>query len=703
MPRLLSGSTLRRGGSGEFLDLAGAQPQLPPTDTTSTGYTLVTDDKLRTSYRSSLGNIQMHLGEMYSNLPSQNIRIVGTDSSLVIVAGGTANTGTSSGALIVDGGIGIKDGLHSGKDIYVNGLRIGRGYEGINNIVVSGIASPQYTTDDDGQQSIVVGYDALQGLASSYKSVAIGRYALSSGTNISNAIAIGDSALKDIGVFQSIPVATVTNITLANPVVVTAPNHTLTSGTYVTFQGIVGTTELNEQKYYVWVQNSSTFALYTDINLNNSLDGTGFTAYVSDGTVETVAVFDDNIGIGIDAGKSLKDGIQNIFVGDKVAKFITSGSFNILIGHEVGNNLTQGSGNISVGGDNLVDGQDNQVNIGSVFYFDGKGYTQINSNLGTGIGAKAEALSYLDDLDDFYPTNPVKIKTKIWAVETGTRIFITGLNGAVELNDQFYFASYAGTGTGSTHFTELYYDVDLTQPVDGTAYSLYINSGTVYTLEPTGSLSVLGGVGINGNLIVTDQADFYSGMTVKNLITGTITTSTNLAGGNIGSIPYQSGSGLTQFINIGSTNTVLTSNGTTATWEAIGGLSAGTAGTATNALNLFVNPVTSEIVYYPTVASTVGDFGPIDADTSFTYVTTTATTSSYYSSGTSVLNVPGSIYSNEGNEYENNLVYSPRVTVSLTAPPNPRIGDFWIDPSLGVELQYIDDGGNRFWIQFTGI
>jgi hypothetical protein len=58
MPSLLSGSTLRRGGSGEFIDLPGAQPQLPATDTTLTGFTLVTDNVLRTSYRSSLGFIE---------------------------------------------------------------------------------------------------------------------------------------------------------------------------------------------------------------------------------------------------------------------------------------------------------------------------------------------------------------------------------------------------------------------------------------------------------------------------------------------------------------------------------------------------------------------------------------------------------------------------------------------------------------------
>ena len=65
--------------------------------------------------------------------------------------------------------------------------------------------------------------------------------------------------------------------------------------------------------------------------------------------------------------------------------------------------------------------------------------------------------------------------------------------------------------------------------------------------------------------------------------------------------------------------------------------------------------------------------------------------------------MPGSIYSNDGNANEANLLYTPRVTVSITAPANPRIGDFWIDPTFGVELQYINDGGNRFWIQFTGL
>ena len=68
MPNLLSGSLLRRGGSGDFIDLAGAQPQLPPTDTTATGYSLITDGLLRTAYRSSLGYVEFRDSTMWSAL-----------------------------------------------------------------------------------------------------------------------------------------------------------------------------------------------------------------------------------------------------------------------------------------------------------------------------------------------------------------------------------------------------------------------------------------------------------------------------------------------------------------------------------------------------------------------------------------------------------------------------------------------------------
>ena len=609
MPSLLSGSTLRKGGSNTYINLSEAQPQLPTTPTTSTGYTVVTSDKLVTTYRSSLGNLEFQLGEVYSNLPSQNIKLIGTDSTFVVVSGGVANTSTNTGALVIEGGIGISDGLWTGKDIHVNGLTIGQGYEGLNNIVIKGTAQPQVDNDDNGQQSIVIGYDALQGLNTSNKAIALGRYALSSGTSLSRTIAIGDSALKNIGVYHKLPYADITSVSLTNPVQIEAPGHDLTNGTQITIADVNGTVELNDNIYYVWVVSSSTLNLYSDINLNTPIDGTGYTAYSTSGTVYLNTVYDENIAIGTEAGESLINGRQNFFFGDRIARNFTTGSYNLFMGHEVANNMITGNGNIAIGGDNLVDGLDNQINIGSTFYYNGQGYTQINSDLGVGLGTES----------------------------TGTE---------------------------------------------------------------TGALVVYGGVGISGQLNTNGLVTVNNGMIVQYLITGTITTSTNLAGGDLGGIPYQSSTGTTNFIGIGAASTVLVSNGTTATWQSLSTIA---AGTATDAVNIFVNDVVTATTYYVGLTEITGDFSPINSDIALSYVTTTETTSSYFTTGTSVLNVPGSIYSNDGNADEGNLLYTPVITISTSSPLNPRIGDFWIDPTYGVELQYVNDEGNRFWIQFTGL
>jgi hypothetical protein len=64
------------------------------------------------------------------------------------------------------------------------------------------------------------------------------------------------------------------------------------------------------------------------------------------------------------------------------------------------------------------------------------------------------------------------------------------------------------------------------------------------------------------------------------------------------------------------------------------------------------------------------------------------------------VHVGGNIYSAQGNP-----LYNTKITVA-TLPPTTatnNIGDFWIDPSIGVEYQWIKDGNNFYWIQFTGV
>lgn len=478
MPRLLSGSTLRRGGSGEFIDLKGAQPQLPPTETTATGFTLVTDNLLRTSYKSSLGFIEFHSATVYSSLPDGQIKVLATGSTFL-------STNTTTGNLVVEGGIGVGGNMFIEEDIVVNGLTIGRGYEGLNNIVFKGTATATIDDFNNGQETIVIGYDALNGITTSYKNIAVGRYALSSGTYISNSVAIGDSSLKNSGLIDKIFSGTITNISViatstisaitnSNPISITAVAHGLTSGTqiyitdvvgvttttgltgsvslvneqtlyawvvdsqtidlyynkdltvpvngtsatsyvsggvlynpvvltisgnqistgsYVYIDGVLGMTELNYQSYYVTQITTTTYGLYVDPTLEIPLNGTNFTPYISDGNVNRVYLRNGNIAIGNKSAEQLVDGRDNVFLGNAAGQTLTTGSFNIIIGHNKLPFLTTGSGIISIGGDNIVNGLDDQVNIGSVFYYDGRGYSYISADTSIGLGTDSTGTS----------------------------------------------------------------------------------------------------------------------------------------------------------------------------------------------------------------------------------------------------------------------------------------------------------------------
>jgi hypothetical protein len=64
--------------------------------------------------------------------------------------------------------------------------------------------------------------------------------------------------------------------------------------------------------------------------------------------------------------------------------------------------------------------------------------------------------------------------------------------------------------------------------------------------------------------------------------------------------------------------------------------------------------------------------------------------------------VGGDVYSQGGSPAYNYKLYTPQVTVSTSTPVGSRIGDFWIDPSIGVEYQYVPNGTQTVWIQFIG-
>jgi hypothetical protein len=67
------------------------------------------------------------------------------------------------------------------------------------------------------------------------------------------------------------------------------------------------------------------------------------------------------------------------------------------------------------------------------------------------------------------------------------------------------------------------------------------------------------------------------------------------------------------------------------------------------------------------------------------------------------VNIGGAVYAQVGGSPAYNYqLYTPQVTVSTSTPASARIGDFWIDPSIGVEYQYVPNGTDTVWIQFIG-
>lgn len=844
MPSLLSGSIARSGGSNTYITLPNAQPQLPATDTTETGFTLVTDSTLVTSYRSSLGYLLFTTGTITNQIPGNNIVLAATGTATVVVSGAIPATGTDQGnlfnsaaALRVTGGISTQNRLVSDGDIWANTVQIGRGSGGgSNNIAITGVAAPSTDPYPTGHENIVIGDSALINMNQSVKSIAIGRLALSSGTNIINSIAIGDSALQLVGVrgdqyvgtvtgaiyngyiwtpvgsyasvtaqvtqgsnvvnitsvttgtvsvgsqfytingvatvidtftitgrgtgtggtgtytMSSLAPATVTTSTRLsyNSVnfattatqypsyttgqgIITVPNHGLSSGQSVTIAYFKepDTTEYDplsytfDQIYYAETIDNNTLALYGDSALLSPSLLDDDVAWMTDAPVYIPNTSEKNIAIGTNAGSKLTSGKQNFFIGDNAAPNFVNGSYNFFIGPSVAQNMTYGNNIIAIGSDNLVDGIDNQINIGSAFYYDGFGYTQLNCDVGLGLGYAATstqnaALAVLGGVgiseniiigsvvDSTATTNGAMILAG--GAGIGGSVFIGGGLDVSKGNKNVNLSPVGGNviitptlGGGLTIYPNASGNMDNVNignntPANGIFTTVKVTSTATSTSTNTGALQVVGSVGINGNMFI------------RNGITGVITTATNLQGGALGSVPYQLSANTTTMLAIGTTNTILVSNGLVPVWTSAATIF---SNTTTAAAKVFVNSVTTG-TFYLGLTEAIGTYSNIDSTVGLTYNgtlgrLTISSTASSTSTTTGALvvgggvGVQGSIYSREGGEYENYLLYVPRVIVSTSTPFTARIGDFWVEPNTGIEFQYVQDGTNRVWIQFAGL
>jgi hypothetical protein len=106
-----------------------------------------------------------------------------------------------------------------------------------------------------------------------------------------------NGALYEAGLFQEssgapmfcrglFSYSTISNITQADPAVVTSTAHGLSDSDKILVENVAGMTEVNNNTYFVDVLTADTFALYSDAALTTAVDSSGYGAY-STGSPDT--------------------------------------------------------------------------------------------------------------------------------------------------------------------------------------------------------------------------------------------------------------------------------------------------------------------------------------------------------------------------------------------------------------------------------
>ena len=161
---------------------------------------------------------------------------------------------------------------------------------------------------------------------------------------------------------------------------------------------------------------------------------------------------------------------------------------------------------------------------------------------------------------------------------TGTGAFLFGSSawsGSTPGNsnvDAVTGITYNG-GVGSQLFTFSSSPGQLSIQLDG---SMFVGDSITYNPASTSGAT-------NGSLVASGNITVGNNLYVQGIMYG---TATNVAGGAAGSLHIQSAAGTTTMLPIGTNGYVLQSNGSTATWVAPSTLTAGSAGSVSNALTI---------------------------------------------------------------------------------------------------------------------
>lgn len=105
----------------------------------------------------------------------------------------------------------------------------------------------------------------------------------------SSLYADGTNKVYEFDIFDLSTTVAITNVSTANPVVVTAADHGLSNGDHVAIKSVGGMVELNNRIFVVADVSGATFELVDEggSSPTNDIDGSGFTAYTTGGTIQS--------------------------------------------------------------------------------------------------------------------------------------------------------------------------------------------------------------------------------------------------------------------------------------------------------------------------------------------------------------------------------------------------------------------------------
>lgn len=295
---------------------------------------------------------------------------------------------------------------------------------------------------------------------------------------------------------------TITGVTQADPGVITSTSHGFSDGDEVFISGVVGMTELNSQFFLVANASTHTFTL-TDID-GNDIDTSGYTAYVSGGSVARVYEIDSPY-TAADARKIRYSGTADIMyitcAGYEPRKLtrLAAASWTLSIYTRYSSSIlitaiTQASPGVITSADHGLSGGE-RIYISHV-----EGMTELNGNeyLVTAINTSTFSLTdlsgtpintttytkYTDagdiailretpqNISAITKADPGVITIAGHGLSTYDKVYITGIVGMTELNDQYYWVKKIDANTFS--LTD-----EWENDIDTSGYTTYTSGGTV--------------------------------------------------------------------------------------------------------------------------------------------------------------------------------------------------------------------------------